>query len=220
MRLVVDAAAWTGQRPTPMERLERHLARLGVLPIDREAVAALYAETDTIARTMGVAPPRLFYRPEPPGVAPGMAAAWPACNAILLTDKALTLPHDQFRALLAHELAHIAAGHGRAWFPRLFRAWHRAAGLLALGGAVALGSPLLTVAALGALVVAHGAVLRHVTRHEEEADAMAARVVGSVAPLLHDVDLPLGWRGRAACVLACYPMRRPWLHRWAESARL
>jgi Zn-dependent protease with chaperone function len=195
--------------------------RNGVLPIDREAVAPLYAETDTIARALGCEPPRLFYRPEAPAFLLGAkAAAWPSHNLVVLTDGALRLPHDQFRALLAHEIAHIAARHGRDWFPRVFQVAHRGAGLVAVGGALALGSPLLVVAAVAALVSAHCAVLHHVSRAEEEADAIAAWVVGSVAPLMDEADAPRSWRARAARFLACYPMRRPWLHRWAERARL
>lgn len=88
---------------------------------------------------------------------------------------------------------------------------------MALGGAAALGSLPLILAALVALAAAHWAVLRHVTRLEEEADAMAAALMGSVIPGLPTADPPKSWRGWLWSFWACYPTRRPWLHQWATA---
>ncbi|MCZ8147506.1 MAG: M48 family metalloprotease [Roseomonas sp.] len=217
--LIVDATAWTGRRLTREECEEAVLGSFGVFPIDREAVPPLYAETDAIARALGIPPPRLFYSPEAPRFMAGGGAAANVCtNTVILTGKALALPQAERVAILAHELAHIAAGHGRDLFGRLFNVWHRRVGLVALGGAVVLASPPLILAALVALTAAHWAVLQAATRAEEEADAMAARLMGTVIPLFCTTHRrPLRWRQRLWFLWTCYPTRRPWLHRWAAA---
>lgn len=217
-RLVVDATAWTGRRYTREEREEAALALCGVFPLDREAVPPLFAEVDAIAAALGIAPPRLFYRPKAPAFMPGGAAAANARNnSVVLTADAVALPPASRLAILAHELAHLAAGHGRDAFGRWFFAYQRRAGLLALGGAAALGSVPLILAALVALAAAHWAVLRQTRREEKEADAMAVALMGSVIPLLALADRPISWRRRLAFFWTCYPTRRPWLHQWAAA---
>ena len=164
-------------------------------------------------------PPRVFCRPETPRFMAGSAAAvCPLGNVMVLTERALAVSQAEHVALLAHELAHVAAGHGRETFARLFRVWHRRVGLAALWGAVVLASPPLILAALVALAAAHWAALQAATRAEEEADAMAARLMGSVIPLFCTAHRrPLRWRQRLWFFWTCYPTRRPWLHRWAAA---
>jgi Zn-dependent protease with chaperone function len=215
--LEADATEWTGRRMGAREEQEAALAAWRVLPLDRETVGPLYAETDAIARALGIAAPRLFYRPDAPAFMRGaIAAATASPPAVILTAEAVALPNERRLALLAHELAHVAAGHGAAPLERLFLGWHRCAALVALGGALALASPPLILAALAALAVAHWAALRCTVQSEQEADAIAVRLLGSVAPLLAQAGQH-GWRTHLALVWTCYPTGRPWLYRWAAA---
>jgi hypothetical protein len=51
---------------------------------------------------------------------------------------------------------------------------------------------------------------------EQEADAIAVRLLGSVAPFLAQAG-QAGWRKHVALVWTCYPTGRPWLYRWAAA---
>lgn len=215
--LVVDATAWTGRRLAREEQEEATLARAGVFPIDRAAVPPLYAETDALAAALGIPPPRLFYRPAAPWfMAGGIAAASGHVGTVILTEKLLRLSPDARRAVLAHEFAHIAAGHGRERFSRWFCAIYRSAGLGALVLSAWLASPALILAAVVASGAAHAAVLRYSTRCEREADAAAVGIMGSVIPLLPASEPARGWK-RLAFLWTAYPTRRPWLHEMAAA---
>jgi Zn-dependent protease with chaperone function len=214
--LVVDAAAWTGRAVSrSADAVLRYLAREGARPLSRQEAPNLYAAADYLARRAGIAPPALFHVE---ALHPfGGAMALPELWCIVITRPALARPPRELAALLAHEVAHLAAGHAAVPLAGLMRP----AALVAVGIAAALGHVGLILAAVGALVAQDLAFRRRVAAVEREADELAARYLGTVAPLVA-IEIAAGLRSRPmveriGAWLECYPGRRPWLDRLAAA---
>lgn len=179
--------------------------------IYREEMPDLYRLVDALADRGGVPRVSLFYSPAD---IHGAAAAEPLALRITLHPAAFTATPAQTLALMAHEMGHIAHRHGPApWLLRWFRP-------LALAALVALlWAPPAFMALWGAAVVAREVWMRREThRIEREADEWAASAIGAAAVVdwYASLHAPRHWTHRAACVLAGYPTRRPWIDAMAR----
>lgn len=215
--IVADSVAWTGRRAwadQARDMLIAHMVKRGVGVLDRRGMEPVYAAVDYLAARAGIAPVTLFYDPRAmPWVG---AEALPLLHGIALSPKAFAMPPRRLAALLAHEVGHLAAGHGAS--PHYLATTLRPVSLAAVVAALALGDLALILAAVVAWIAVYLGVLRFTARMEEEADAIAARIVGSVLPL---IECERAWRAtRTRMDLAnvwalAYPIRRPWLERMA-----
>lgn len=185
--------------------------------IYREEMPDLYRFVDALADRGGVPRVSLFYSPAD---IHGAAAAEPLALRITLHPSAFNGAWAQTAALMAHEMGHVAHRHGPA--PWLLR-WFRPVALAAL--VALLWAPPAWMALWGAAVVAREAWMRREThRIERDADEWAASMIGAAAVVdwYASLHAPLHWTRRAACMLAGYPVRRPWIDAMArrvEAAR-
>ncbi len=214
MPLVVDSEAWTGRPPLEEARALASLAGNGVLPIPRHVVPDLYAVSDHLARSAGIAVPLLLYSPKFGGFS---AAAYPRFNWIVLTGRGLSLPPVHLKALLAHEIGHIAARHRMSLGRRCLLSLQRPLSFLALGLSLALDDAFLALATAASFAISETVVRRSYEREEAEADAWAAQLMGSVVPLLDVHPKVQLWWQRLWRACLHYPARRPWIDRMAAA---